>query len=264
MQAYRDEFAEYAKAAGYLAEWRGPGETVVLVPLSLDGAEIVCRDVAEAARYIEAYRLSTVNHGSGTLMMTSDPKASLRDRQVGGDHYRTMCVQPWDALEAWLTHEEFRGYLRGTAIAYLARAGRKGDAREDVAKAVHTLERLLEEMDVDTLTRLLEEVDIEGLAGETSAPDADVVRPAPDGRAEQELDRIVSLHPFESWSDHDGVVLWWLYRPDVARRPFPVVGTGSLVETLGRQCGMETSLWRWSVIPPVWRGTRYWDGEVQS
>lgn len=79
--------------------------------------------------------------------MTSRRKAPLRDRQVGGDHYRTLRIQPWDAMEAWLTPEEFRGYLRGTAIAYLARAGRKGDAREDVAKAVHTLERLLETID---------------------------------------------------------------------------------------------------------------------
>lgn len=74
---------------------------------------------------------------------------STIDRQIGGDHYLRMTIQPWKALEAWLTPEEFRGYLRGTAVAYLARAGRKGVAREDVAKAVHTLERLLEVMDVE-------------------------------------------------------------------------------------------------------------------
>lgn len=77
---------------------------------------------------------------------------SAAGRQVGGDHYLRMTIQPWDALEAWLSADEFRGYLIGTAIAYLARAGdggRKGDAREDVAKAVHTLQRLLEAMDVD-------------------------------------------------------------------------------------------------------------------
>lgn len=149
MQAYRDEFAEHAKAAGYLAEWRGPGETVVLIPLSLDGAEIVCRDVAEAAQYVDG--------GGGP----GGRRVRAGDRQVGGDHYRAMDPQPWDVLGAWLTPEEFRGYLRGTAIVYLARAGRKGDAREDVAKAVHTLERLLEEMDVDILTGMLEEIDIE-------------------------------------------------------------------------------------------------------
>lgn len=69
------------------------------------------------------------------------------ERQVGGDHYLAMDVQPWDALEAWLSPEEFRGYLRGTAIVYLARFGAKGygdDARRDVAKAEHYCQRLLE------------------------------------------------------------------------------------------------------------------------
>jgi hypothetical protein len=48
------------------------------------------------------------------------------DYQVGGDHYQNMGLQPWDAMEAWLTPEEFRGFLRGSAIKYLARAGKKG------------------------------------------------------------------------------------------------------------------------------------------
>ena len=69
--------------------------------------------------------------------------ARPEDRQVGGDHYKRMAVQPWTALQAWLTPEEFRGYLKGTAIAYLARAGAKGPEREDVEKAAHTLEHLI-------------------------------------------------------------------------------------------------------------------------
>lgn len=46
-------------------------------------------------------------------------------RQVGGDHYQTMAVQPWDAMHAWLSPEQFRGFLRGNAIKYLARADNK-------------------------------------------------------------------------------------------------------------------------------------------
>lgn len=56
MSAYRDEFAEHAKDAGYRVEWRGPGEAVVLVTLDWRRIELFFRDVAEAARYIEAYR----------------------------------------------------------------------------------------------------------------------------------------------------------------------------------------------------------------
>ena len=72
--------------------------------------------------------------------------------QVGGDHYLTMDVQPWEAMEAWMTPMEFYGYLRGNAIKYLARTGKKGDALEDLKKARHYLDRLIdvqEEFDAD-------------------------------------------------------------------------------------------------------------------
>ena len=63
--------------------------------------------------------------------------------QVGGEHYRSMTVQPWDALSAWLTPEEFRGYQKGVAIAYLARERKKGGT-QDVEKAMHHLMKLVE------------------------------------------------------------------------------------------------------------------------
>ncbi len=69
---------------------------------------------------------------------------SANDVQVGGDHYKTMKIQPWEALEAWLSPEEFRGYLKASALAYLARAGRKGDHLEDIQKANHYLAKLIE------------------------------------------------------------------------------------------------------------------------
>ena len=66
-----------------------------------------------------------------------------QDIQIGGDHYRTKAVQPWDAMEAWLTKEQFAGFLRGNAIKYLARAGSKGDAVVDYQKARHYLDKLI-------------------------------------------------------------------------------------------------------------------------
>ena len=66
------------------------------------------------------------------------------EMQIGGDHYKRLAVQPWDAMEAWMTREQFIGYLRGNALKYLARAGSKGDAREDYAKAQHYLVKLVE------------------------------------------------------------------------------------------------------------------------
>ena len=64
--------------------------------------------------------------------------------QIGGDHYRAMGeFQPWDVLQHWLTPEEYRGYNKGVAIAYLARERAKG-GDQDIAKAAHHLQKLLE------------------------------------------------------------------------------------------------------------------------
>jgi hypothetical protein len=72
---------------------------------------------------------------------------SPTSRQVGGDHYIEMAVQPWHVLRAALSCEAWYGYLRGNCIKYLLRAGRKGDAIEDLRKAQHYLETLIHEME---------------------------------------------------------------------------------------------------------------------
>jgi len=71
------------------------------------------------------------------------PPPRLDDAQVGGTHYAEMAVTPWQFLEACMTPDELRGYLKGEVIVYLARERKKG-AREDLKKAAHTLQKLLE------------------------------------------------------------------------------------------------------------------------
>ena len=63
--------------------------------------------------------------------------------QVGGDHYRNMGVQPWTAMESWMSPEQFAGFLRGNVIKYIARCETKG-GREDLLKAQHYMDKLLE------------------------------------------------------------------------------------------------------------------------
>lgn len=64
-------------------------------------------------------------------------------RQVGGDHYQKD-VQPWDAMAAWMTQEQFAGYLRGNVIKYICRYKDKGTPMQDLLKAMHYLEKLIE------------------------------------------------------------------------------------------------------------------------
>jgi len=73
------------------------------------------------------------------------PSTKADDLQVGGDHYKNMGVQPWKAMESWMSPEEFRGFLKGNSIKYLARCNSKGGV-EDVKKARHYIDKLVEVM----------------------------------------------------------------------------------------------------------------------
>ena len=64
------------------------------------------------------------------------------NRNQGPSHYTGLGIQPWEAMESWMTKDEFAGFLRGNAIKYLARAPHKGGV-EDYRKAKHYLEKLL-------------------------------------------------------------------------------------------------------------------------
>ena len=69
---------------------------------------------------------------------------SANDTQVGGDHYKSLGqFQPWDVLRHWLTPEEYRGWMKGNAIVYLARERQKG-GDQDISKAAHHLQKLIE------------------------------------------------------------------------------------------------------------------------
>ena len=73
------------------------------------------------------------------------PSNKADDLQVDGDHYKNMGIQPWKAMESWMTPEEFRGFLKGNSIKYLARCNSKGGV-EDVKKARHYIDKLVEVM----------------------------------------------------------------------------------------------------------------------
>lgn len=63
-------------------------------------------------------------------------------KQIGGTHYQKS-IQPWDAMQAWMSQEEFEGYLSGNVIKYMAR-WRDKNGVEDLRKAQHYLAKLIE------------------------------------------------------------------------------------------------------------------------
>lgn len=70
---------------------------------------------------------------------------AANERQVGADHYKTMPMQPWEVMEAVLTPEEFRGFLKGNIVKYAMRAGKK-EGSDDAGKAQHYRQKLAEVM----------------------------------------------------------------------------------------------------------------------
>ena len=73
--------------------------------------------------------------------VTMAPTAN--DRQVGGDHYKSMSVQPWDVVDTWPRDQRI-GYYRGGALKYLMRMGSKDESPMEVAKGQHYIQKLLE------------------------------------------------------------------------------------------------------------------------
>lgn len=67
--------------------------------------------------------------------------AKADQRQVSGNHYKAMPIQPWSVMESVLTRDEFIGYLKGNVVKYAMRAGRK-EGSDDAGKAQHYQQKL--------------------------------------------------------------------------------------------------------------------------
>ena len=63
---------------------------------------------------------------------------SALDTQVGGDHYKTLEIQPVEYIQ-----KNKIGYMEGCAIKYLTRWKSKGGV-EDLRKARHFIDLLIE------------------------------------------------------------------------------------------------------------------------
>ncbi|MBW8464849.1 DUF3310 domain-containing protein [Acidovorax sp.] len=64
-------------------------------------------------------------------------------KQIGGNHYRAMSVQPWDVVDTWPIEQRI-GYYRGGALKYLMRMGSKDESAQEIGKGQHYMEKLLE------------------------------------------------------------------------------------------------------------------------
>ena len=96
--------------------------------------------VREAARRqqesADRPRAANSAHQLQAAFETRTPKAN--DTQVGGDHYKSKAIQPWDYIVS-----NNLGFLAGNVVKYVTRFGTKGGV-VDLKKAKHYLDKLIE------------------------------------------------------------------------------------------------------------------------
>ncbi|MDR1936001.1 MAG: DUF3310 domain-containing protein [Candidatus Accumulibacter sp.] len=68
----------------------------------------------------------------------SDASARALDRQVSGDHYRRMAIQPVEYIQ-----RNGLGFVEGSVVKYVSR-WRVKNGVEDLEKAIHLLQLLVE------------------------------------------------------------------------------------------------------------------------
>jgi hypothetical protein len=85
--------------------------------------------------------LVDAGNGKGRWVRKEEPKADMVNQPP---HYKVGGIEVIDFIQAKLTPEEFRGYLKGNVLKYTSRAGHKDDARQDIGKLVWYATKLQE------------------------------------------------------------------------------------------------------------------------
>lgn len=76
-----------------------------------------------------------------SLISKKEKNKPANEVQVGGEHYKSKDIQPWDAIHAWGL-----GFFSGNVVKYVARHHEKNGV-EDLKKARHYLDKLIELME---------------------------------------------------------------------------------------------------------------------
>lgn len=69
--------------------------------------------------------------------------SKARDTQVGGSHYKTKAVQPWDVYDTW-PREQRIGAYRANCTKYVMRLDDKDTPLINAQKLLHYAQKLVE------------------------------------------------------------------------------------------------------------------------
>lgn len=87
--------------------------------------------------FFEESELELLSSKSEAIQTEVKPESAL-DKQISGDHYKSCGIQPIEYI-----HANGLSYLEGNVIKYTTRHSKK-NGRQDIEKAIHYLELILE------------------------------------------------------------------------------------------------------------------------
>jgi hypothetical protein len=87
----------------------------------------------------------TLGHPGGVIHTpaTAPSAAKANARQVAGDHYQKMEIEPWDVVDTWPLEQRIGAYRHGE-LKYLMRMGSKDARLQEIRKGGHYNEKLAE------------------------------------------------------------------------------------------------------------------------
>ena len=102
---------------------------------------------AEAEALLRAIRSDDLKSTTKGWQYSPTPSAEQKRKEpevdpVNPSHYKKGDIECIDAIKSALTPEEWRGFLKGTAIAYLWRLGHKDAVEQDARKTLWYVEWL--------------------------------------------------------------------------------------------------------------------------
>lgn len=77
---------------------------------------------------------NTINEWQNSVMQNEEN--GKKPDPVNPSHYKNGKIECIDAIRSMLTEDEWRGFLKGTAVAYLWRLGHKDPVEQDAKKTL--------------------------------------------------------------------------------------------------------------------------------
>jgi hypothetical protein len=77
---------------------------------------------------------STINEWQNSVMQSDE--SEKKPDPVNPSHYKKGKIECIDAIKSMLTDDEWRGFLKGTSVAYLWRLGHKDAVEQDAKKTL--------------------------------------------------------------------------------------------------------------------------------